>query len=318
MRNTLLIAVGAGIVSAVVFASATTGPLILRMLLFLVTPLALFLAGLGAGTRAAAIAGITGTLLVLLAGNAMAGLVFAASQAAPVILLTYLATLNREVSDGIEWYPIGRIVIAAAIVAGLFSAFTILLLGPDLETVRVTLREMLQSFLESEFAKIPDAPTLSPEELDEATAVALALMPAVSAMATMASLLFNMWLAGRVTLASGRLRRPWPDIPAMTYPTAAPLMLAAATGGAFLSGLPGLVASGFAGPLFFAYVLMGLAVVHFATRGWAWRSFALAALYTSFIFLNTLASLAIAFLGLVESIAPIRKRSKPPDEPPST
>lgn len=318
MPNALLIAFGAGLVSATVFVSAMAGPLVLRMLLFLVTPLALFLAGLAAGPRAAAIAGLVGTVLVGVASNATSGLVFATSQAAPVFLLCYLASLNRETPDGTEWYPVGRIVIAAALLAGLFSALTLLLLGADLETLRSTVRELLQNFVDSEFSKVPDAPQLSPEEIDEAAGVALALMPAVSGMSTMASILFNMWLAGRITLASGYLQRPWPDIAAMTYPSAAPLMLAAATGAAFLAGLAGLIASGFAGPLFLAYVLMGLAIIHFASRGWAWRPFALAVLYGGLVFLNTLASLALAFLGLIETIAPIRKPKTPPNQPPTS
>jgi hypothetical protein len=34
--------------------------------------------------------------------------------------------------------------------------------------------------------------------------------------------------------------------------------------------------------------------------------------------MNTIASLAIALLGLAEAIWPMRKLSPPPDEPPST
>jgi hypothetical protein len=58
MSYRLLIALGAGLISAVVFASATTGPLLMRMVLFLLTALPLFLAGLGLGPRAAAVAGV--------------------------------------------------------------------------------------------------------------------------------------------------------------------------------------------------------------------------------------------------------------------
>ena len=87
-----------------------------------------------------------------------------------------------------------------------------MLLGGDVETLRTALRDMLQTFVNNELPKMPDAPTLGPAEIDEATAIALALLPAASAISTMGSLLFNLWLAGRITLASGRLQRPWPDI----------------------------------------------------------------------------------------------------------
>jgi Predicted membrane protein (DUF2232) len=318
MPYTLLIALGAGLISATVFASATTGPLLVRMLLFLLTPLALFLAGLGLGPVSAAIAGIAGTAIVFAAGSATAAVVFAASQALPVVVLVYLASLNRPLAEGREWYPVGRLVIAAALMAGAFATLTLILLGGDVDALRKSLRSMLQVFVTTELPKMPDAPTLAPSDLDEATAVALALLPAASAISTMGSLIFNMWLAGRITLASGRLQRPWPDLAAIAYPLGAPLLLAAATGAAFLTGLPGLIAAGFAGPLFFAYVLMGLAVVHYVTRGRSWRPFALWALYAALFVMNTIASLAVALLGLAEAIWPIRGIAAPRNRPPKT
>lgn len=318
MPYTLLIALGAGLVSAVVFASATTGPLLMRMALFLLTPLALFLAGLGLGPATAAIAGIAGCAIVFAAGSATAALVFAASQALPVFVLVYLASLNRPAPEGTQWYPVGRLVIAAALMAGLFATLTLILLGGDIEALRASLRSLLESFVRTELPKMPDAPTFGPAELDEATTVALALLPAASAISTMGSLIFNMWLAGRITLASGRLQRPWPDLAAIAYPTVTPLLLAVATGAAFLSGLPGLIAAGFAGPLFFAYVLMGLAVIHYVTRGHPWRPFALWALYAALFIMNTIASLAVALVGLVDAIWPIRKPAAPRDGPPDS
>jgi hypothetical protein len=315
MPYTLLIGLGAGLVSATVFASATTGPLLMRMVLFLLTPLALFLAGLGAGPMTAAIAGMVGTLLVLIAGSPLAAVVFAASQALPVLLLTYLASLNRTAGAVTEWYPVGRIVIAAALIAGAFSTLTLILLGGDVDALRASLRALLENFVNNELPKMPDAPTLGPKEIDEATAVALALLPAASAVSTMGSLLINMWLAGRITLASGRLPRPWPDLAALAYPMGTPLLLAVATGAGLLSGLPGLIGAGFAGPLFLAYVLLGLAVVHYVTRGRSWRPFALWGLYAALFIMNTVASLAIALLGLTESIWSLRSMASARNKP---
>jgi hypothetical protein len=318
MPYSLLIGLGAGAVSAVVFASATTGPLLMRMLLFILTPLALFLAGLGAGPMTAALAGAVGTLLVFAVGGVPAALIFAASQAIPVFALVYLASLNRPVADGREWFPVGRIVIAAALLAGAFSTLTLIMLGGDAEALRATLRNLLQQFVTNELPKMPDAPTLTPADIDDAASVALALLPAASAMLTMGSLLFNMWLAGRITLASGRLQRAWPDLAAMVYPSGTPLLLAALAGAGFLSGLAGLIARAFAGPLFFAYVLLGLAVVHYITRGNTWRPFALWGTYLLLFAVNSLASLALALLGLADAIWPLRKPAGPLDGRPKT
>jgi hypothetical protein len=250
---------------------------------------------------------------------------FLAGAGLPAWWLTYLTMLARPVpasgngaAPTLEWYPAGRTVIAAALIAGCFATLTLFLLGGDIDTLRSALRGMLQTFVDNELPKMPDAPKLGPADIDEATGIALALLPAASAISTMGSLLFNLWLAGRITMASGRLQRPWPDLPAMVYPPTAPLMLAAATAAGFLAGLPGMIAAGFAGPLLFSYVLLGLAVVHYTTRGRPWRPFALWGLYASLFIMNTIASLAIALLGLAEAIWPMRKLSPPPDEPPST
>ena len=316
MPYRLLIGLAAGLISAVVFASATTGPLLMRMVFFLLTPLALFLAGLGLGPLAAAVAGIAGTLLVLVAGSPLGALVFAASHAVPVAVLTYLASLNRPAAAGVEWYPIGRLVVVAALLAGMFSTLMIFLLGADTETLRETLRGGLDQFVNLRLQAMPDAPKLTVQEIDELASVALALFPGFTALWAMFSLLFNQWLAGRITLASGRLQRPWPDLAAMTFPPMTALLLAVSTGAGFLAGLPGLIATAFAGSLFFAYVLLGLAVLHFVTRGRPWRPFALWGLYAALFIMNTIALLALALLGLAEAIWPMRKISPPPNGPP--
>ena len=62
----------------------------------------------------------------------------------------------------------------------------------------------------------------------------------------------------------------------------------------------------------FAYVLMGLAVVHFITRGQPWRGFALWGLYAALLVLSTGVSLAIALLGLADGFVSIRRRTGTP------
>ena len=240
MPYSLLIGLGAGFVSAVVFASATTGPMFSRLLLFLLTPLALFLAGLGAGPTIAVIAGIAGTAIVLGCRQRCRGRRVCREPGDP----RHRARLPRlaqphDRPTATEWYPAGRIVIAAALLAGAFSVLTLFLLGGDVDQLRTTLRGLLEQFVNNELPKMPDAPVLGPQEIDEATSVALALLPAASGISTMGSLLFNMWLAGRITLASGRLQRPWPDLAAISYPVGTPLLLAVATGAAFLAGHAG-------------------------------------------------------------------------------
>src|SRR4029078_7343613 len=67
--NVFLLSLAAGIISAGLFWFSTTGAMLLRVVLFFLTPLSLYLAGLGLGTVATAIAGITASSIVLIICN---------------------------------------------------------------------------------------------------------------------------------------------------------------------------------------------------------------------------------------------------------
>ena len=113
MNKTLLVGAGLGLVAAVVFASATTGPFFVRFLLMFLTPLPIALAGLGWGWRSAVAAGVAGSAVVLLFASPVVAAAFALTQAVPMAVLTYLALLSRPFSEsglatetdgaGVEW-----------------------------------------------------------------------------------------------------------------------------------------------------------------------------------------------------------------------
>ena len=157
----------AGIISAVVFASATTGAMLFRVVLFFLTPLSLYLAGLGLGTVAAAIAGITATTLVLLMANPLAAEVYAISTALPALVCTRLAVLSRDTAGEREWYPIGRIVAVAAIFAGVFAILALILLGGDVEALTKMLRSVVESFVKTEMSRLPGAPPITAADIDD-------------------------------------------------------------------------------------------------------------------------------------------------------
>lgn len=321
MQKPLLFGIAAGLAAAVVFLSAATGPMLARILLYLVTPLPLFLAGLAHGFVAAAAGGLAGSLAVaLVVGPAVAG-VFAASEAIPVALLSYLALLNRpaaapgpdvDPATGIEWYPVGRIVIWAAVISGAMSVAAMLLLGPDLETLKTAIRKLVDEVLKTQLEAMGTGKPLGEEDLARLADIGLYLLPALTALSWMLTVLLNLWLAGRIAAASGGLARPWPDIAAMRFPRWAPIAFAASTAATLLPGFAALAASAISGAFYFAYVLLGLAVVHYITRGQTWRPFALAALYTILVVLNTGVSVVIAILGLADGFVPIRRGGAPP------
>lgn len=324
MKSYALAGAGLGLVAAIVFASATTGPLFVRFLLLFITPLPIALAGLGWGWRAGALAGAVGTAIVLITTNPLIAAAFAATQVAPIVALTYFAMLSRPLSEseepiaddgsGLEWYPPGRLVLWAAAMAAIMSIASMLLLAGDTETLRKTLAEFMQTAVT---ASVPEAQgQIGEAELAALTEIALAVLPAASAMSWMASLLFNLWLAGRITHASGQLGRPWPDLAAIAYPQGTPLLFGAMLIASMFSGLPGLAASAASGSFFVAYVLLGLAVVHYTTRAKPWRPFALWALYATLLVVNIWIAIPIAVLGLLETAFRLRERASLPPSPP--
>ena len=238
--NVFLLSLAAGIISAVVFASATTGAMLLRVVLFFLTPLSLYLAGLGLGTVAAAIAGITATTLVLLMANPLAAEVYAISTALPALVCTRLAVLSRDTDGEREWYPIGRIVAVAAVFAGVFAILALILHGrrsrsadqaaPRCRT-RASSRQSCRVFQVRRQSPPPRSTTI--------TRSTLSSLPWALGLLAMGTILLNLWLAGRITLASGRLKRPWPDLANFTMPASATFALLVALGLSFVDGMRG-------------------------------------------------------------------------------
>ena len=312
--NALLLAICAGLISAVVFASATTGPMLLRLVLFFLTPLSIYLAGLGLGPASAAIAAATATLSVLLVTNPAAATLYGVSVALPAVVMTRLALLSRGDEPTREWYPIGRIIAAAALLSGAFAAMMLFAMGGDVELLGKTVRTFVAAFVKNELQQLPGAPAVTDAQIDEIAKTTLTLLPWALAILSMLTILINLWLAGRITFASGRLTRPWPDLAMTILPQGAALAFVIALAVSLMGGILGLVGGGFAAAIAFAFMLLGLAVVHTVTRGSPWRSFVLAVLYSAFVVFFAGVSLALTLLGLAETAFGFRFRQGPPSQ----
>lgn len=325
MRNAFLIGLAAGLASALLFASAAAGSLPWRALVFFLTPLPIYLAGLALGWRPAlAGAGLATAVLAVLAAP-LGAFGFLLSEAGPAVALTYLAGLYRDsgVLKGpvdVEWYPIGRIVMWAALIGAGLAVATMLLIGGDIEHVRDALKAAAATYITKD---MPDGARGALDDLDveRIADLALAFTPAMSAMSWTGGHLFDLWLAARLLRAAGLLARPWPDLAATWLPLRLPALLAAAlVGVSFAEGQARVVSAALAGALFFAYLLQGLAIVHHTTRGTPWRGFALSTLYAALVLLNAIVPVMIAMLGLAETVRPIRKfpvGPVPPAPPPA-
>src|SRR5262245_119842 len=150
MPTPLIIGAGSGLVAAALIASASTATTLAGILLYL-APLPLCLAGLGWGTIAGLTSALPGTVVLALGLGPAVAAIFALSMAAPTAFLTHFALLSRPVpategerSTRLEWYPPGRLVGWAALIAGLLAAPLVLVLGYDQASNEKSIRELLQ------------------------------------------------------------------------------------------------------------------------------------------------------------------------------
>lgn len=311
----LIIGAGSGLVSAALFASAATATALAGVLFYL-APLPLCLAGLGWGGMAALVSAVTGTIVIAASLGPATAAIFAVSIAAPMALLTHLALLSRplatpqgQVTQTVEWYPAGRLVGWAAIMAGLLAAILVLIVGYDQDSYKEMIRQMLEHSALKELDR--DGTLFTEETIASMSAMIARALPAAFAIVWLTITLFNLWMAGLIIDASGRALRPWPDLHALELPNALVPIFAAALLASFMPGLPGLVATGFAGALLFAFVLQGLAVIHVYSRGVPFRALLLAAVYLGILLLGWVA-IAVAIVGLGEPVFRLRERGQPP------
>lgn len=326
MQLAVLIAIGAGLASAALYASASTGTLLGVFVLFFMSPMPVAIAGLGWGWASGAIAATVGTLLAAFIAGPRSGVVYLVALGAPAAVFSYLALLNRQVElepeagnghGGVatEWYPIGRLVAWASVWAGLVAAAALLGTASDAAGIRAALLEVFEKTRLAEAMGSGGRP-LTPQEKNAFIALMATLFPWAIATMWFTIAMFNLWLAGHVTRASGRLARPWPDLSAISLPPAMPLAFGAAVLGTFLADMPGLVASGFASALMFALMLLGLAILHRITRGTALRPAILGTVYASLLFLQPVSTLLVAMIGLAEPF--FRRGPAGAGPPPST
>ena len=310
MANYLVIGIGAGIASAVLFFAA--GNLtILSFALFLAAPLPLFIAGLGWGTMAAVVGGLAGAALTTLLFGFYHGLIFFLAIAVAPVVLCRFAHLSRPLSEAEdrngnqdgerEWYPMGNLVLWSAGIAGTLVALSIFATGMTEEAYLQRLTTDLETVIKAEprFAEI----FRTPANADQLTAYIrffVRITPMVTAAVWTAIMVGNIWIAAKVLKMSQRDVRPWAPFPDLALPRLASIALAGAIVGAMIPGTLGFIAEGYASSLLCAFAILGMAVLHYITRGYPGRGFILATAYFSLFMFNWLAAILFAVLGIAE------------------
>jgi len=312
MVQILLIGIGAGAVAALMFAALASGS-VLAMALFYLAPLPILIAALGWSHVAGIAAALTGSTALFAAFNPVFAVVFLIGVGLPAWWLGYLSLLARRAatngSEQFEWYPVGRLVLWAALLGGLIVTAAIPQFGSDAESFRATLKSAFERLFRAQSGTPTNEPLKLPgvSDPDSAFAFFAVIIPPAAAALTTATLLLNLWLAARVVDLSGRLRRPWPKLSALALPTYAAAIFALAIAGSFLPGLIGIVSGLFAASLAVAYTAHGLAVVHALTAPLKGRAIVLTGVYVAILVFGW-PLLAIALLGLADGSLDLRGR----------
>jgi hypothetical protein len=316
MPHGLLIGIGSGLVSALLFYSATRGAPLLSSFLLIATPLPTLIAGLGWGWLSALLGGLAASAAMLGIASLPFAIGYFLALGGPSALIGYLAYLSRPnpgASAQLEWYPPGRLLAAMACYGGALPILIVPLLGGSYEALREPMSEYFRRF-SARTAHDLNMPPLSEAQVDSLTEFLVAVLPAALAAYWLLIFTLNLYLAGRIARASGRLGRDWPDLAQLTYPQALPILTVAAFAASFAPGGLGVVGTSFSGALAVAYLFAGLALVHFLARGRApWLIWLV---YGALVLLGPYAALVLTVAGLAEPVLNLKRRLGSP--PPST
>lgn len=312
------VGIGAGLVSALLFAVVITGSP-LAMLLSYLAPLPVFIAALGWRHHAGLIAAAAGAFALALALRLQVGAAFGLGVALPAWGIAYLALLGRVDERGqTEWYPLGRLMLWIVGTAALVALTGAVAIAGDYETYRSGMQRTLEAVLSGRAPGFP--PPRLPAGLtpaDVATTLA-EWAPLVVGASFVPMLALNLWLAAKAVHLSGRLPRPWPYLPGMAMPREALALLAGAILVSILiGGFTGFFARALFGGLVSALLLNGLASMHQLSIGKPWRLGALTGVYLALLLGSTIIAPAIALFGLIDCLFRLRGNIVPPPTPPT-
>jgi hypothetical protein len=314
-----LIALIAGLASALMFASIVSGALI-SLVLFYLAPLPLMVAAIGWGPLCASVGGIAAAIGL----GALFGLpyciAFAVTVALPAWWLGHLVLLSRQAGPvtqlaagpasqpELEWYPVGRLLLWIAGFAALTTIAALLTLGTDAETITGTLRRSLLRLL-----RATDSQTSG--EVGPFVDALVRIAPAAATVVAMMTLTLNLWLGARITATSGRLARPWPDMKTAELPPMTLVGLCVALAFCFTGGLLAIAAQIAAAALMMGYAFTGFAVLHTLTLALKSRTFWLGSTYAVVVVFGW-PVIAMVILGMADAVFGFRERFLRSRQPP--
>jgi len=318
MNNPAVIGAIAGFVSALLFVSAAASAVAAALLVY-ITPLPVMIAGLGWGVRSSLIGLGVGVLTAAASLSMSVGVAYALMLGGPAAILVYLALLSRpdpQAAPGqqaLVWYPPGRLIAWAAVMAGAVGAGAAVVLAAGTGDYDTSIRQFFDQTLLPALEQ--GEGDLSEEQINQTVQFMAGILPGAVSAVWLLIMLINTWLGGKIASVSGRLIRPWPSFSDMEYPRFVAIGFLAALLVSLFAGLTGAIGSAFVGAFMLAYLIMGLVVIHVIVRGSSFAPLILVLLYVGIVLVGWLA-LIVALIGVAEPLLKLRRRmQQPPDKP---
>jgi uncharacterized protein YybS (DUF2232 family) len=306
MTRALLMAIGGGVLSALLYLSVVSGGMGALILAYL-APLPLLMVGLGFGLRPFAIAATAAVAVVGLLGGVLFGMTYAVANGVLVAVIVRQSLLARTGPDGsLEWYPPGRllIVMTGLGLASLLAAA--LLTFGDAGGLEGGVRQFLvMGFGDVAAGTGGDAETGVAQVIDGFAQI----FPGMVVVSWLTMAIVNAALAQGVLMRFGRNLRPAMRVTEVELPHWMPMLLAAAGLLALIGGDGQLaylalnVVIVLLVPFFFA----GLAVVHAFASARQARTLLLVVFYF-FLLVSGWPIAMIIGLGVIEQWAGLRRR----------
>ncbi len=301
MNRQWLTAGAAGAASAVLFLSVTAGTLLAVVLTFL-SPLPLFLAGLGLGWRIAAIAAAAATVVIGIAAGPLMAVNYLGVYGLTVTWLSRQALLSRTGPNGLEWYPPGYLL---AWLSGLGALYLVVIMaffaGIEGGLQGQAERGYLELVKNLTGGRLTDDMRLMAAEMAK-------WVGGIMVGTWMSMVTVNGILAQRLLARSARNLRPTPTLADVVLPTGLAVALGAALLATLLPDPVGSFGRAMTVALALPFVIQGLAVIHVLSRGWPARGPLLAVFYILVFAFFWLGLVAVAGIGLVEQWVQMRGR----------
>ena len=302
MSRQLLLAVGAGALTALFYVAVGLGSFGSLILAYL-AQLPLFAIGLAAGFAHAALAAGIGALLIAAALPLTISVLFLATVALPVLVLTNRALLSRTNPDGsTEWYPPGHLLAAlnGMALAALLAA-ALLFWGHEggmIGAGKALLAEMLRGLVSDDASR--QAVATARDRLAW-------LLPALVLTSWQIMVIVNGLLAQGVLSRFSLNQRPGAPFHELWLPQWLSFALAAALIASFLPGQIGDLGGNAAIVAALPFVFLGLSVIHALSVRWPARTFILVCVYFG-LFMAGWPALIIAAIGVLETWLSLRQR----------